>query len=204
VENKSNDVVGRRRLVAVAGYDGNEAAAREGLHDPEGDVRATSLGALLRMGRLDVADVVAAFADPAPAVRRRACEISATLAVPGLDQMLDDSDPLVVEAACFALGERGADAGGDAVGALGRVATGHRDPLCREAAVAALGAIGDQAGLDAILAGLEDKPAVRRRAVLALAPFDGPVVDAALARARTDRDWQVRQAAEDLSAEDPA
>jgi hypothetical protein len=48
---------------------------------------------------------------------------------------------------------------------------------------------------------------VRRRAVLALAPFTGPAVDAALADALQDRDWQVRQAAEDLmepprSAED--
>jgi HEAT repeat protein len=39
---------------------------------------------------------------------------------------------------------------------------------------------------------------VRRRAVLALAPFEGPEVDAALQAATTDRDWQVRQAAEDL------
>jgi hypothetical protein len=35
--------------------------------------------------------------------------------------------------------------------------------------------------------------------VIALAPFEGPEVDAALERARADRDWQVRQAAEDLS-----
>ena len=49
-----------------------------------------------------------------------------------------------------------------------------------------------------ILAALPDKATVRRRAVLALAPFDGDDVDAALERARTDRDWQVRQAAEDL------
>jgi hypothetical protein len=32
-----------------------------------------------------------------------------------------------------------------------------------------------------------------------LAPFHGPEVDAALERALTDRDWQVRQAAEDVS-----
>jgi hypothetical protein len=32
-----------------------------------------------------------------------------------------------------------------------------------------------------------------------LAPFDGPEVEAALERALTDRDWQVRQAAEDVS-----
>jgi hypothetical protein len=34
--------------------------------------------------------------------------------------------------------------------------------------------------------------------VLALAPFDGPEVDAAIAAALDDRDWQVRQAADDL------
>ena len=38
-------------------------------------------------------------------------------------------------------------------------------------------------------------------AVIALAPFEGPEVEAALARATEDRDWQVRQAAEDLLAE---
>ena len=74
----------------------------------------------------------------------------------------------------------------------------EKSVIDREAAVAALGAIGDPAGLPAILAATSDKPAVRRRAVLALAPFDGPEVDAALERALSDRDWQVRQAAEDL------
>jgi hypothetical protein len=38
--------------------------------------------------------------------------------------------------------------------------------------------------------------------VLALAPFDGPDVDAAIDAALTDRDWQVRQAAEDLRGPD--
>jgi len=36
--------------------------------------------------------------------------------------------------------------------------------------------------------------------VVALAAFDGPEVDEALDRAAEDRDWQVRQAAEDLRA----
>ena len=54
------------------------------------------------------------------------------------------------------------------------------------------------AGLPAILAATHDKATVRRRAVIALAPFEGPEVDEALERAREDRDWQVRQAAEDL------
>ena len=84
----------------------------------------------------------------------------------------------------------------DALG--GRRARAPRHARAREAAVAALGALGDADALPAILDACGDKPAVRRRAVLALAPFDGPEVDAAIEAALTDRDWQVRQAAEDL------
>ena len=36
--------------------------------------------------------------------------------------------------------------------------------------------------------------------LVSLAPFDGPEVTAALNEALSDRDWQVRQAAEDLLA----
>jgi HEAT repeat protein len=104
----------------------------------------------------------------------------------------------VVEAAAWSSGEREPAEPG-IVAALARVGADHDDPLCREAAVAALGAIGDPAGLPAILAATRDRPAVRRRAVLALAPFDGPEVDAAIERALGDRDWQVRQAAEDIA-----
>jgi HEAT repeat protein len=45
---------------------------------------------------------------------------------------------------------------------------------------------------------LEDKPQIRRRAVIALAAIESPESDAALRGCLTDRDWQVRQAAEDL------
>jgi HEAT repeat protein len=81
---------------------------------------------------------------------------------------------------------------------LVELATVADDALVREASAAALGAIGDVRGLPAILTACADKPNVRRRAVLALAPFDGPEVEAAIERALADRDWQVRQAAEDL------
>jgi HEAT repeat protein len=139
-----------------------------------------------------------ALADPSPEVRRRACRVA--VAVDGVDllTMLDDADAGVVEVAAWALGER-AGASSVAVARLSAVATGHDDPLCREAAVAALGAIGDERGLAAILSATRDKPAIRRRAVIALAAFEGPEVDAAMERALEDRDWQVRQAAEDLS-----
>ena len=77
------------------------------------------------------------------------------------------------------------------------MSVGDEDHL--SAAVAALGAIGDPRGLPAILAACTDKATVRRRAVISLAPFGGPEVEAALREALDDRDWQVRQAAEELS-----
>jgi HEAT repeat protein len=169
-------------------------------------VRATALGALARAGGLDVSDLIAALADSAPLMRRRAIEITATSASDALATgvsllpLLEDPDPSVIEVAAWACGERSpAELG--AVAALAALVTGHNDPLVREASVAALGSIGDRAGLPAILAATSDKATVRRRAVLALAPFDGPEVTEALERARTDRDWQVRQAAEDLTAD---
>ena len=145
---------------------------------------------------------------------------------------LEDPDPRVVEVAAWACGELGSDAGGadaadliedvsggdcgglgsDAGGAdlsgvisaLASVAAGHVDALCRESAVAALGSLAHPSGLPAVIAGLDDKPAVRRRAVIALAAFDGPDADAALRRARSDRDRQVREAVEEMLGLDPS
>ena len=112
-------------------------------------------------------------------------------------ELLHDSDSTVVEVAAWSCGEHEI-VGDDELLRLIDLAGSHDDALVREAGVAALGAIGDERGLAAILVGCRDKPAVRRRAVLALASFEGEAVDAALAAALIDRDWQVRQAAEDL------
>jgi HEAT repeat protein len=202
----AEDPARRRRDVAAAGHTGDLSRVEAGRVDADPAVRATALGALARLGRLTVADLTAATADGDAIVRRRACELAPRLGavtIPDLVAALGDPDDRVIEAACFGLGELGADAT-SAVGALATVTGEATDPLCREAAVAALGAIGDPTGLPAILAATVDKPAVRRRAVLALAPFDGPEVDEALTRALTDRDWQVRQAAEDLTGPDEA
>ena len=188
----------RRQQAAAAGHRGaeGEPEARRLLADPSPRVRATALAALARLGRASPADIAAGLADPHPHVRRRACAVAAAVGDAHLVPLLDDPDAMVVEAAAWALGEFGMAPG--VADALAGVATSHADALCREAAVAALGAVGDPAGLPAILAATSDKAAVRRRAVLALAPFEGPEVEAALARALDDRDWQVRQAAEDL------
>ena len=197
---------GRRRAAAAAGHDRDEPAARAALADDSGAVRSTGLGALARMGALSSADLLSAQNDPDPRVRARAAELAPDTMKPDdasrfLIEALNDQEASVVEAACFALGELGQRARTHArsIDPLSTVARSHGDPLCREAAVAALGAIGDAGGLPAILDATTDKPAVRRRAVIALAPFSGESVDAALERGLDDRDWQVRQAAEDLT-----
>jgi HEAT repeat protein len=195
----------RRRETVVAGHRGDEATARRSLTDPEAIVRAAAVGALARLGALRTADVLEALGDPDPAVRRRACLEAGSLRGPGsrsalpvaLRACLGDPDPVVVESAAWTLGER-KDRG--SVTALSSVASEHHEALCREGAVAALGAIGDPAGLAAVLARLDDRPPVRRRAVVALAAFEGPDVERALRRCLEDRDWQVRQAAEALLA----
>ncbi len=205
-------------------------------------MRASALGALARIEALEPEEVSAALEDPAPEVRRRACDVVArirtgSIGIGGigtggigtggigtsgigtgdigtgglgvqLTRALDDVAPMVVEAACYALGElyqpdEAAPPAAEVVGALALTATGHTEPLCREAAVAALGSLGCEAGLPAVIAALKDKPAIRRRAVVAMAAFDGPEVANALERATADPDWQVRQAAEDLVGQRP-
>lgn len=196
------------RAVAVAGHTGDVETARAGLDSSDAAVRAAALGALERLGVLDDARLARSLTDPDPLVRRRAASVAARHPAVELGGALDDRDASVVEVAAWACAER--DAVSDEVlGRLAELATDAAvDALVRESSVAALGAIGDDRGLDAILTATTDKPAIRRRAVLALAPFLDPDhrragdVAAALARALEDRDWQVRQAAEDLSPTD--
>jgi HEAT repeat protein len=185
------------------------SVARRGLGDPDPRVRETALAALARLGGLTVADVTDALAQGTVAVRRRA--VDAALSVRGrgsrsalpaaLVRALADPDALVVVGAAWFLAERRHR---PAVPALAEIVLAHEDARCREASVAALGAIGDPAGLPAVLhAAREDRPTVRRRATVALAGFDDPRVEPALRAAAGDRDWQVRQAAEEL-LDDPA
>jgi HEAT repeat protein len=195
-----------RRAVAIAGHTGDPETARSGLAHSDPSVRATALTALDRLGRLTDDELATAFADPDPAVRRRAASVAATHRDVDLGPLLRDENAAVAEAAAWACGEHEqvSDAVLDALVSLAGGQGPGEDPLVRESSIAALGAIGDDRGLEAILNATADRPAVRRRAVLALAPFVDPEhpraagVRAALDRALADRDWQVRQAAEDL------
>ena len=203
-EAPNQEVAQRRRRAVLAGHHGEEATARGLLADPEAVVRAAAVGALERIGTLTDDELAHALTDSDPAVRRRALEVLGstgeprpTVAVEALLELLQDPDGSVVEVACWTAGEH-PDLADDLVAPVVAVATGHDDPMCRESAVAALGALGHGGGRDAVLGGLAERASIRRRAVLALAAFEGPEVEAALVAALKDRDWQVRQAAEDL------
>ncbi len=181
-----------RRVRAATAVRSDPAAARSLLADPLPKVRAAAISALVRLGAARESEVDQAISDPDPLVRRRVCELANRLPHTDFSPLLDDPADSVVEAAAYALGETGATGTTDR---LARVAREHPDALCREAAVAALGAIGAPSGKAAILSALDDVPAVRRRAIVALAAFDGPDVDTALRTHLSDRDWQTRQAA---------
>ncbi|MEO0495375.1 MAG: HEAT repeat domain-containing protein [Actinomycetota bacterium] len=192
-----DEVMARRRAAGQAGFLGDTTTALAALDDPESSVRIAGLRSAERLDALDTDRLQTLLDDPDPSVRIAALDIAAHREQPPIDGLLDDPDPAVVEVAAWACGERDTDPRPPTL-RLAALATGHDDPLVREAAVAAIGALGDELGLPAVLEATTDKPAVRRRAVLALAAFDGPKVDAAWARARTDRDRQVRDAVDEL------
>lgn len=187
----------RRDAAIIAGHRGDIETARAGTTDDDPGVRLAALGALERCQALTDVEVRSAMGDGAVSVRRRAAELSARRPHITLIELLHDDDPTVVEVAAWACGEH-EDVSDVELHRLIELTTTADDPLVREAAAAALGAIGDERGLPAIIAACSDKPHIRRRAVLALAPFDGPDVEATIATALEDRDWQVRQSAEDL------
>lgn len=191
-----NDPEIRSELI-LAEVNRNVSALLQALANDDHSARSLALGALARIDALDDEHLNDAFADHHRDVRCRAIELAIPRTELDLSPMLRDTDDLVVETASWALGEREISSD-EVIAALVEVGTSHEVSICREAAIAALGALGDERGLPAILRGLEDRAPVRRRAVLALAPFDTPEVTDALERATHDRDRQVRQAAEDL------
>jgi HEAT repeat protein len=174
---------------------------RTNLRSPLARQRVLALRGVVRQNLVTSEDWRLALADPDVDVRREAlnqiahAEIEDDAIYVALMVLLNDDDALVVDGAVFALGEH------LFVGAVDQmcvIATSHEDARCRESAIAALGAIGDDRARPAILAALDDKPPVRRRAIVALSNFEGPDIDEALARASEDRDWQVRAAVNQL------
>ena len=177
----------------------------DNLHAPQARRRILALRGCVRQTLVTPEVWLDALGDEDAEVRREALGLVAYASIDDVRifdvvrALAHDDDPLVVDAAVFALGEHLRI---DSVDELCVIATTHDDARCRESAVAALGAIGDDRARAAIFAALDDKPPVRRRAIVALSNFEGPDIDAALERASEDRDWQVRSAVSQLRSDD--
>ena len=187
----------RQQLVQLA-REGDLSLARELCGDGDPRVRASSVAVLSENDALDESLIALGLSDPHPLVRMAVARAAAQNSSISVLELLSDEDSSVVEIACWAAGEQ-TEHNDSLIEALSAIALEHKDALCRESAVAALGALGDVRGLESILEATQDIATVRRRAVIALAPFEGQAVTDALQLALSDRDWQVRQAAEDLS-----
>ena len=203
----------KRADIVDAGDRGDWPTVREALDDTSWRVRTTALTQLARAQQSTVEDLNRFITSTLADERRVLAQVGIWQPSVDLVALLNDSDPTVCEAAAWALGERHQQANqddpthqqlatvpisDDVLDALHRAAVQHPDHMTREAAVAALGAIGHESSLPTILQASTDRATVRRRAALALVNYSGPEVDEALTRLRNDRDWQVRQAAEDL------
>ncbi len=187
----------RQQLVQLA-REGDLSLARELCGDGDPRVRASSIAVLSENDALDESLIALGMSDPNPLVRMSVARAAAQNSSISVLELLNDEDSSVIEIACWAAGEQ-TEHGDSLIEALSGIALEHEDALCRESAVAALGALGDVRGLESILKATKDIATVRRRAVIALAPFEGQAVTDALQLALSDRDWQVRQAAEDLT-----
>ncbi|MEC7607698.1 MAG: HEAT repeat domain-containing protein [Actinomycetota bacterium] len=187
----------RQQLVQLA-REGDLSLARELCGDGDPRVRASSVAVLSENDALDESLIALGLSDPHPLVRMAVARAAAQNSSISVLELLSDEDSSVVEIACWAAGEQ-TEHNDSLIEALSAIALEHKDALCRESAVAALGALGDVRGLESILKATQDIATVRRRAVIALAPFEGQAVTDALQLALSDRDWQVRQAAEDLT-----
>ena len=187
----------RQQLVQLA-REGDLSLARELCGDGDPRVRASSIAVLSENDALDESLIALGLSDPNPLVRMTVARAAAQNSSISVLELLNDEDSSVVEIACWAAGEQ-TEHNDSLIEALSAIALEHEDALCRESAVAALGALGDARGLKSILKATKDIATVRRRAVIALAPFEGQAVTDALQLALSDRDWQVRQAAEDLT-----
>ena len=185
--------------VLLASHEGNTELLFTAFANDNDHIRSLALHGLLKNNALTDEQVRSAEVDPSRLVRHRLAQLGAVEPRINLSVLLHDVDFAVAETAAWSLGER-VDVTAEEFALLLEGGAHHDHAIVRESCIAALGAIGDPRAVPVILQGCADKPAVRRRAILALAPFDGPEVTTALEKALLDRDWQVRQAAEDLLA----
>jgi len=203
---RSSDPADRR--VAVVKLVDSPAPEAEGmilglLGDADAGVRETALRGLDGLdGAAIIAGLVAALADPEPALRAIAAEILATRkaveGMPLLVERITHPDGFIRAAVLHALIERRfAPALAPALAALGDAET----PVRREAASVLGWLQNPQAVPGLVTATLDEDAEVRRHATGALVfARDSEAAATAVIARLSDSDWQVRQEAADASA----
>ena len=224
---QADDAYARRLDAVMAGHRGDVDAAVRLLADEDASVRVAALGALARCDELSAEQIRSALSDGAPQVRRRAVELAppAVDLVPMLDDpeasVVEaaaaalgerDWDPAPVPELCrIARSHDDSLCRESAVAALGAIAAGigaitagvgsHPGTDTHAADAADIGARHDDArasALDALLSAMEDRPQIRRRALLGLHQFDDDRAVDAVRASLEDRDRQVRAVAGEL------
>lgn len=196
----AESALGLPLAIIAAGFDDSDQGLKlltEALEHHDAVIRRHALTALERKQSLKEEQLLAAMADLEPENAARAIRLAARREVPSeaLEEALvlatQSSHDFVVVAAVRSLADLEV---ARALDLFIDLATQHPDPMVREEAVAGLGVLGNEQGLEAVLGACKDKPAIRRRCVVALGAFEGDRVEAALDVLSADRDWQVRQA----------
>ena len=180
----------------LAAYRRDESTVRSFLKHPDPSLRAAALSGLTQMKATTKEDSISALCDNDDIVLLRACELAPHLPEADYVKLLDSDNYMIVEAACFAIGEVRDNSG---LEKLMDIALHHKEPVCRESAVAALGSIGNKKALPCLITTLNDSANIRRRAVLALSVFieTAEALEAIKSRIN-DKDWQVRQIVENI------
>ena len=126
-----------RRKAVLAGHSGDYESANLLLTDDDPKVRGAALSSLEKLEMLSGEILEKSVCDPSPEVRKRAVELLAKRPEEIPLDILNDEDYLVVETACWAIGEK-ENPSLDLINKLCLIADSHEEQLCREAAVAAL------------------------------------------------------------------
>ena len=184
--------------VVVASFTGDYDAARAGFRDQNARIRAAATTSMSRLGILSQLHLNEALLDSAVEVRLAAVNATLPLGTFELKPLLAlESDPLVLEAIIFAIGEKLEE---DAYPDLCKIALDHADALCREAAVAAIANFQREDSLEVLTRASVDKAPIRRRVAIALAGLESARATELLKELSKDRDWQTRQIAEEILA----
>ena len=95
-----------RRKAILSRFSGDHKLAISLLKDKDPKVREAALSSLEKLGKLSEKTLSKSISDPSPGVRKRVVELLAKRPDKIPFNVFNDEDPLVIETACWAAGEK--------------------------------------------------------------------------------------------------